>query len=238
MLHISTKLRNYLQKVSREAGRPVAVYEDGSDGLLGMQDCDFDALPGIRIPIDPDQPYEFIEYSIAQAATLGLLAYGKGFRRVVIKMDASQTEEQSIRMLVAMVDDIPTSSILQQEDLKPYSPDSFYWLEYEMAAAFFGIDVLSKYQDLLFKQRYLVFRYMQTWTLLRYVPLGGAERSLLLKYEDVFRTAYPRELKLAHALQDVIMREDPLTAAGNLAILKAAFPLWGLEKSILFEEVR
>lgn len=107
-----------------------------------------------------------------------------------------------------------------------------------MAAAFFGIDVLSKYQDLLFKQRYLVFRYMQTWTLLRYVPLGGAERSLLLKYEDVFRTAYPRELKLAHALQDVIMREDPLTAAGNLAILKAAFPLWGLEKSILFEEVR
>jgi hypothetical protein len=237
MLHISAKLRNYLQKVSRLTGRPVAVYEDGSDGLLGMQGCDFDAPPGIRIPFDPDQPYEFIEYSIAQAATLGLLAFGKGFRRVVIKMGASQTEEQSIRMLVAMVDYIPTSSILQQEDFKPYSPDSFYWLEYESAAAFYGIDVLPKYMDLLFKQRFQVFRYMQTWTLLRYISLGDAERNLLLKYEDVFRTAYPKQIKLAHALQDVIMREDPFTAAGNLAILKAAFPLWGLEKSILFEEV-
>ena len=163
----SAKLSKYLRKVEVETGRKVELRFAAKPGIAGMPAA-FKLDPScllILLKEGTDLGNPEIEHTIAHEATHGYLLYKLGYSYPREKRKPTRNEMEHVSLLVTMIDDIVVNRIIQKEGFTPFSPRYLGQVERETKAARKGSD--KPYDgfsyDPLFKDRFMVFRYILAW---------------------------------------------------------------------------
>jgi len=227
------KLSEYLKKVEIETGRSIK-FRSAAD--LGA--------PGMTFGITPDPSCILIickegtdlgdpkhEHSIAHEATHGYLVYKLGYSTFRTKRKPTKNETNYVNILFSMIDDIVVNKIIQEEGFLPFSPRYLSQVEIETKeahkASYKLYDGLP--HDLLFKDRYMVLRYIVAWGLVRYCDLEPYARRKIHKYLKAFQRSYSKQFTMADQIREVILQHDIFSAHGHSKTVEAVARLWHLD---------
>jgi hypothetical protein len=232
MIELTEKLRGYANKIIKETGRQILIHTTIDIGISGMAAYFVEHPTHIFIGISSDMPIELLEQGLAHEFTHGLLAYGRGYCRVRSRDQAGEADKQSLTLLVSMIEDIVVNKIVQSEGFETIPAVYLEEVQRETVSALQGRQHYGVFPDPVFRERFMVYRYIQAWGFLRHIRMGNAERIPLVRYEKAFREAYSKQNKMASKVKAAILKNDIFTSAGYHAVVKEVVKLWGLENVV------
>ena len=239
ILKLSEKVKEYIKKVEEETERPVLlksvqdVWLYGTGGVFKL-DPEYilvDIIEDKYLDFKGEVEQEEIEYMIAHEVTHGLLAYkekycqfrfrGRMYNELVVK---------SASLLFTMVEDIVVSKIIYENNFQQYPQIYIPQIEYEIECARVGEDAYKPYTPLKFKYRYMVFRYILVWGLLKYIKLDEIGRKKSYEYLEMFKKSYPKQYAEAKKIKEIILENDIFTPEGFCNAIKKCLDLnfWNL----------
>lgn len=236
----SKKLANYLGKITNETGRQIIIEEKNDFGLAGMTAAFLFHPSHIIVRIAPGSQITDpgVERSIAHEVTHGLLIYKKGYCQCVYKRRASDKENKNVSLLVTMIDDIVVNKIIHEEGFSPFGSKYLPMVKEETKAAPEGRDYYNRFSDdLVFKDRFMVFRYIMAWGFLQYFPLEPSVRKQIRKFIKSFQKSYPKQYEMANQIKELILQNDIFTPEGHRNTMERILNLWGLEDLVKLEAV-
>lgn len=233
----SAKLSNYLNKVEIETGRKIEFRPTTEIGIASITFA-FQPDPScIRIlckeGIDWGNPEH--EHSIAHEATHGYLICKLGYSYPRAKRKQTRNEMNHVNLLFTMIEDIVVNKIIQKEGFPPFDPGYLNMVERETKAAREGSDRLygEFSHDPLFKDRFMVFRYILAWGFVNYCDLKPYARKTINKYLKWFKKSFVEQFTMADQIREVILQHDIFSAHGHRKTVEAVARLWHLDD--LFE---
>jgi len=121
---LSTKLTNYLDKITNETGRQIIIEETENLGISGMSAGFVDHPSHIVVLIAKGRKMTdpTVEQSIAHEATHGYLIYKKRYCKWTLRRPADDKEINCVTVLFTMIDDIVVNKIIHEESFPPYHP--------------------------------------------------------------------------------------------------------------------
>jgi hypothetical protein len=192
ILKLSEKLKEYIKEVEEETGRPVLIKNVLDVGLNGMSAV-FRLDPKyIRVEIiekifygskgEIDQ--EGIECVIAHEVTHGLLAYKKNYCRLDIVHKCNKLEEDSIDLIHSMIEDLVVNKIMHENNFQLLPKRYINRVNDEIEDLRKGKDCYENYNKYppIFKNRFMVYRYILAWGVLRYFIPGEVDKKLFINF--------------------------------------------------------
>jgi hypothetical protein len=229
MLDLTDKLRAYIDKVEKETGRSVLIQTTQDFGVSGMMARFLEHPTHILVEVAPNIPHDQFAQSIAHEVTHGLLAYARRYRRLGNpKRPPTPLEANTVSLLATMVEDIVVNKIIHENGFQPFAPNYLSVVREETKAARKGRDYYRQFQDPLFKDRFMVFRYIMAWGFLQFYDLDKYARKTLSRFESEFKSVYPNQYKLAGQVKDIITKNNIFTPEGYCSAIKIGLALWGL----------
>jgi len=229
----STKLSKYLSKVEVETGRKVEfrfVTDLGTPGMtaaFGLHPSSI--LISLKEGTDWGNPEH--EHSIAHEATHGYLLYKLGYSYIREKRKPAENERGHVRLLFTMIDDIVVNRIIQQEGFPPFASGYLNMVERETKNARKGSDrpyEMFSY-DPVFKNRFMVFRYILAWGLVNYCDLEPYAKRTINKYLKAFKKSFVEQFTMADQIREIILQQDIFSAHGHRKTVEAKAKLWHLD---------
>jgi predicted SprT family Zn-dependent metalloprotease len=228
MFLLSDKLHAYLAKVEKETGRQVLIHAVQNVGLSGMTARYSEHPTHILIEVvQALQQDEQIEQSIAHEATHGLLAYAKGYCRIKYKHTLTRLESDSIGILATMIEDIVVNKIIQENSFLACSSKYLEIVKKETNALRKNQDYYQRFQN-LFKDRFMVFRYIMAWGFLKYYDLDESSRKIIARFENDFRLSRPEQYNAANQIIEILLQHNIFTAEGYCQAISESLKLWEL----------
>jgi len=228
----SKKLENYLTKIQNETGREIVIQRSDDLGLSGMLSA-FSYDPShifVQFVSSIDMTDPRVEHLIAHEATHGFLTLKKGYCSYFLKRPASGIEKRHVRILFTMVDDIVVNKTIQEESFPPFSSVYLSMVRMETKSILRGEDIYNQFSDdPLFKDRFMVFRYVMAWGFLKYFDLKSHDRRTIKKFTKAFENRCPKQSEMASQVRKTILENDIFTAEGRNNCMKELLKLWGLE---------
>jgi len=237
-LKLSEKLKEYIKKVEKETGRPVLLKSAQDVGLYGMNAV-FKLDPKyIHVEIIEEKYYdskgeidqEGIECVIAHEVTHGLLAYKKKYYQFYIVPKCNKLEEDSFRLICSMIEDLVVHKIMQENNFRLLPKRYINKVKDEIEDLRKGKDCyenFNKYPPKL-KDRFIVYRYMLAWGILRYFIPGEIDKKTIYKFLKIFQKSYPKQYKEAEQIIKIIFEKDIFTRDGQCKTIKKCLALWNL----------
>jgi len=171
------------------------------------------------------------EQSIAHEATHGYLVYKLGYLTLRTKRKPTRNEAGHVNLLFTMIDDIVVNKIIQKEGFPPFSPIYLSQVEIETKeahkASYKLYDELP--HDLLFKDRWIVLRYIIAWGFIRYYDLEPYARKIIYKYLKAFQKSYAKQFIMADQIREIILQHDIFSTNGHREAVEAVARLWHLD---------
>ncbi len=229
----SAELSKYLNKVEIETGRRVEFRFAADLGLAGMTAA-FKPDPScilILLKEGTDWGNPQHEHTIAHEATHGYLIYKLGYSYPRTKRKPAKNETKHVSLLFTMIDDIVVNRIIQKEGFPPLSPRYLSMLERETKAARKGSDrPYDEFSyDPLFKDRFMVFRYILAWGFVNYCDLKPYARKIINKYLKAFEKSFAKQFTMADQIKKVILQHDIFSPHGHRKTIEAVARLWHLD---------
>jgi hypothetical protein len=226
---VTAQLEAYIKWVSQETGREIVINVSQDLGVQGMQAAIRDHPTHIHVLVSPDLAGERFEQSIAHEVTHGLLAHARNYCRFAPSTrPLTPFEADSASLLLTMIEDIVVNKILYDNDFHPFASGYLDTVEQETRSARKGRDYYSQFENPLFKDRFMVFRYIMAWGFLQYFPLDRHSRKVLRRFERGFANAYPSQYDMSNQMKEIILRHDIFLAEGHGRAIKEALEAWGL----------
>lgn len=237
----SAKLSKYLNKVEIETGRKI---EFRPKTELGIASIPFAHQPDPScIPIlfkegtdlgDPEH-----EHSIAHEATHGYLIHKLGYLSPREKRKPVGNEMNHVNLIFSMIEDIVVNKIIQKEGFPPFAPIYLTMLERETKAAREGSDRLygEFSHDPLYKDRFMVYRYILARGFVNYCDLKPYARRTINRYLKWFKKSFVEQFKMANQIREVISQNDIFSAHGHRKTIEAVARLWHLDDLVGLQSI-
>jgi hypothetical protein len=236
---LSEKLEEYVKRTEEKTGRPALITnnQDEKSWPYGIN---------ARFILDPDYIFveiyedkyldfkgeieqEEIEYTIAHEVTHGLLAYKEKYCQFKFVSQYSELDEKSASLLFTMIEDIVVSKIIYENNFQQYPRKYISQIEYEIECTRVGIDAYKPFTPLEFKYRYMVFRYILAWGMLKYVNSNKLnDEKILNKFLNVFQKSYYKQYKEAEKIKKIILENNIFITEGFNNAIKKSLELWNL----------
>lgn len=240
ILKISEKVEAYIEEVEKETGRQVLLKSVQDVGLEGL-DAVFKVDPVYILAEFIENKYqdskgninqEEVDRSIVHEVTHGFLAYKKGhYQFNEIFNQANETERLSIPLLFTMIEDIVVHKITCENNFLVYPQSYIKMVNKEIDYMRDRKDIyinFSKY-GLLFKDRFMIWRYIQAWGLLEYANIYKLkDKKNLNKFLNIFQKSYYKQYKEAEKIITIIKEKDIFTTEGFNETIKECLDLWNL----------
>ena len=228
----SQKLADYLNKVRRETGREIRFEYISHFPIPSMKTAyRYDpSLIEVVIASNAKMTTSQLEQSIAHEVTHGFLQHKLRYCHAVFKRPPSDTEEKSTSLIFTMIDDIVVNRIISEEGFDPFGPVYLPTVEKETKAIRKGKDCYNRHShDPLFKDRYMVFRYIMAWGFLEYFDLEPFARRKIKKFAKTFENSFPRQYEMASQIRELILQNDIFTSEGHRRTIEGVLKFWNLE---------
>lgn len=232
-LNLSEKLSKYLNRVESETGRRIEFQKAPNVGLHGMSFA-FKLHPtNIEVVVtkDIDLGNPIHEHSIAHEVTHGYVIYKLGYCQPKLKRRTLGSEINHARLVFTMIDDIVVNKIIQDAGFSPFAPPYLGMVEKETKAAQTAKeDFYDMYaDDPLFKDRFMVFRYILAWGFVNYYDLEPYARRTIKKFLKAFQRGFPRHYAMANQIKESILQNDIFSREGHRRVLDTILRLWHLD---------
>ena len=240
---LSEKLEGYIKKIEEETKRSALIKSVQDVGLYGISAV-FKLDPKyILVEIIEDKYLDFkgeikqeeIEYMIAHEVTHGLLAYKEKYCQFRLRLRPSRTNnmyyklvEDSAILLFTMIEDIVVSKIIYENNFQQYPQTYISQIEYEIECVRIEEDAYKPYTPLKFKYRYMVFRYILAWGLLKYINLDKIGKKTIYEYLKIFKKSHPKQYAEAKKIKEIILENNIFTPEGYNNTIKKCLDLWNL----------
>ena len=219
---LSTKLKNYLEKINEETGKEIKILESPQLGIKGMW-AGYRYHPDFIIIIirsGIEKTNEAIERSIAHEATHGYILFKKKYCRAEFNQKISENEKKDIQLIFTMIDDIVVNKIISENGFDPYGKEYLDVVRKEIDSMIAGVDIYRQFsKDLLFDDLLMISRYIVAWGFLEYFELNKEDFETLKKYLDVFKNTYPLQYDIAYKIDQIIIKNDIFSSEGHCKIM-------------------
>lgn len=235
---ISKELEEYVKGIKEETGRIAYIKNLQSLGLLG-QTARFIFNNSLQISVEIVEDIfldskgelckEEIECMIAHEVTHGLLAYKKNYCRYnTLILNNSEKEGKSADVLFTMIEDIVVNKIIDENNLFQPLIKSYIdtVMEHEVKLLRRGEDCykIGK-RSPIFRDRFMVWRYMQAWSFLRYFDFDNESKKVINEYLELFQKRYPQQYEKAIKTKEIIFENDIFKAEGFRNAIKKCLGL-------------
>ncbi|MGZ7043512.1 MAG: hypothetical protein ACXVHM_02880 [Methanobacterium sp.] len=215
---LSSKLKNYLDKIEKETDKEIKILESPHLGLKGMW-AGYRYHPHFIIIIirsGVQKTNEALERSIAHEATHGYILFKNKYCRAEFIQDISANEKKDIQMIFTMVDDIVVNEIIQENGFDPFGDEYLAVVAKEIESMIAGVDIYRQFSDdLLFDDLLMITRYIIAWGFLEYFELNHETYDTLNKYINVFKDTYPLQYDIASKIEKIIINNDIFSSEGH-----------------------
>jgi len=235
---LSEKLKEYIKDAEKETGRPVLIKNVQDVGLDGMSAV-FRLDPKyIRVEIVEKLFYNSkgeidqggFEHVIAHEVTHGFLAYKKKYYQFDIVGRHNELEEDSISLINSMIEDLVVNKIMHENNFQLLPKRYINRIKDEIEDLRKGKDCYENYNkySLVFKDRYIIYRYILSWGVLKYFNPGEIDKKIIYKFLKIFQKSYPKQYKKAEQIIKIILENDIFTPEGCCKTIKECLALWNL----------
>lgn len=230
----SVKLSKYLTKVEIETSRSIEfrpAVDLGTPGMIFAFKLDPSCiLIMYKQGTDLGNLSPRHEQSIAHEAIHGYLVYKLGYLTLRTNRKPTRNEVGYVNLLFTMIDDIVVNNIIQKEGFPRFSPIYLSQVEIETKEARKRSYKLYNElpHDLLFKDMWMVLRYIIAWGLIRYCDLEPYTRKIINKYLKAFQKSYAKQFTMADQIRAIILQHDIFNAHGHSKTVEAIAKLWHL----------
>ena len=235
---LSEKLKEYIKKVEEETGRPALIKSVQDVGLNGMSAMFVLDPKYIRVEIVEKLFYnskgeidqEGIECVIAHEVIHGFLAYKKKYYQFDIVGRRNKLEDNSIRLICSMIEDLVVNKIMRENNFQLLPKRYINRIKDEIEDLRKGKDCYENYNkySLVFKDRYIVYRYILSWGVLKYFNPGEIDKKIIYRFLKIFQKSYPKQYKEAEQIIKIILENDIFTPEGCCKTIKECLALWNL----------
>ena len=229
MLELSEKIKAYIEKIEKETGRSVSIKMVPDVGLRGMK-AEFELDPEyIRVKIVQNIETEKIEQSIAHEITHGFLAYKKKYCQLEYLYEPNEIEENSVNIIVTMIEDIVVNKIINKENFQPYPHDYLVKIQNDTKNIRKSKGRFPQlHQDPVLNDRIMILRYIGAWGFLKYLNLDSFSRRIISKFIKCFKKSYPTQYEAAGQIEKIILENNIFTSEGYNKTIKECLDLWNL----------
>ncbi len=215
---LSTKLKNYIEKIEVETDKEVKILESPHLGLKGMW-AGYRYHPDFIIVIirsGVQKTNEALERSIAHEATHGYILFKKKYCRAEFIPEISANEKKDIQMIFTMVDDVVVNKIISENGFHPFGAEYLDVVSRETDSMISGVDIYRRFSDdLLFDDVLMITRFIIAWGFLEYFELEDETNDTLKKYIHVFKDTYPLQYEVASKIVKIIQGNDIFSSEGH-----------------------
>jgi len=241
---LSEKLKEYVKEVEEETGRPVLIKNVQDVGLNGMSAVLRLDSKYIQVEIieklfhdskgEIDQ--EGIEFVIAHEVTHGLLAYKKKYYCLGIVRKCNKLEKDSIDLIHSMIEDLVVNKIMHENNFQVLPKRYINRVKDEIEDLLKGKDCYENYNKypLIFKERYIAYRHIMSWGVLKYFNPGEFDKIIIYKFLKLFQKSYPKQYEEAEQIIKIILKNDIFTPEGCRKTTKESLDLWNLTNLVKF----
>ena len=235
MLELSEKIKAYIEKIEKETSHSVLIEMVQDVGLRGMK-AEFELDPEyIRVKIVQNIETEKIEQSIAHEITHGFLACKKKYCQLEYLHEPDEIEENSVIIIVNMIEDIVVNKIIQEEYFQPYPYDYLDKIKNDTKNIRKSKGELPQlHQDSVLKDRFMILRYIGAWGFLKYFNLDSFNRRVISKFIKSFKKSYPKQCVAAEQVEEIILDNNIFTSEGYYNAIKRCLELWNLVDLVKF----
>ena len=168
---------------------------------------------------------EEIDSTIAHEVTHEFLSLKKKYCR----LKCGPKEGKTVGLLAIMIEDIVVDKIIQEKNYLPYSTRYLDTVKRETKSARKGTDYYKEFDyDPMYKDRFIVSRYIQAWEFLKYFNSGEIDKKTLYKFLKIFQKSYPEQYEEAKKIKEIILENDIFTSEGYNNAIKRCLKLWNL----------
>ncbi len=235
---LSEKLKEYINKVEEETGLPALIKSAQDVGLQGMNAV-FKLDPKyIRIEIIEEKycdskgevDQEGIECVIAHEVIHALLAYKKKYYQFYILPKCNKLEDNSVRLICSMIEDLVVNKIMYENNFQLLPKRYINGLKDDIEDLHKGKDCYENYNKYppIHKNRFVVYRYILAWGVLRYFIPGETDKKTICKFLKIFQKSYPKQYEEAEQIIKIILEKDIFTREGQCKTIKKCLALWNL----------
>ena len=241
---LSEKVEGYIKKVEEETGRPALIKSVQDVGLNGMSAVFILDPKYIRVEIIEKNFYDSkgeidqggFECVIAHEVTHGLLAYKKKYYQLDIVHKCNKLEKDSIDLIHSMIEDLVVNKIMHENNFQVLPKRYINRVKDEIEDLLKGKDCYENYNKypLIFKDRYIVYRHILSWGVLKYFNPGEFDKKIIYKFLKIFQKLYPKQYKEAEQIIKIILKNDIFTPEGCRKATKESLDLWNLTNLVKF----
>lgn len=227
ILKLSEKVKAYIEEVEKETGYTVLIenYRDDKGASVKLDHERKHIHVGINEEEYKKDLEEEIDSTIAHEVTHEFLSLKKKYCRLRCGPEAGKT----VGRLATMIEDIVVNKIIQEKNYRPHSTMYLDTVKRETKSARKGIDFYKEFDyDPIYKNRFIISRYIQAWGFLQYFNSGDIDKKTIHKFEKVFQKSYPKQYEEAKKIKEIILKNDIFTSEGYNKTIKECLELWNL----------
>jgi len=234
-LKLSKKARACIEKLEREIGDYKVLiqgYQGWEGALTTLDHKNKKVIIEINEKMYKNEPEEEINSTIAHETTHEILSFKKGhYRLTVIKF------KEAIGRIETMIEDIVVNKIIYEKNYRPFVAqylDDVKKREIEVLLE--GKDAYEEFnQDLIYKNVFMVARYIQAWGyLLKYFNLDETTRETLSEFLELFQKSCPEEYKRAKKITEIIIKNNIFKAEGYNKTICECLKIWDFINFVYF----
>lgn len=213
ILKLSEKAEACIKELEKEIGNYGVLIRDyqGDEGAKVTLDHEKKlVIVEINEKMLKNDSEEDINSTIAHETTHEILSFKKGHYRLNISKFGL-----IIGRIETMIEDIIVNKIIYEKNYRAYSPQYFDEVELEIKILHESKDVYKMYnQDPIYKNVFMVSRYIQAWGYLEYSNLNEIDKETLCKYLETFQKSYPEQHEKAKKIKEIILKNNIFKAEG------------------------
>lgn len=230
----SPKLQSYIKEIEVKTNMEVVIQTVTDLGFPGMEAAFIPDSKDILVKVKKGLDKVTLEQSIAHEVTHGILTYGYNYPTPEVKPPVTPTQKETIQLLITMIEDIVVNHIIYENDFSPFSPAYIDQVINEIKAAENNKDYYSDFQDVDFKNKFKIFRYIMAWGFLQYFSLSQNETAILSKFVKKFQYYFPGQYRVAKEIERTILMNDIFTVEGYKKIIVECLRLWNVDDLVNF----
>jgi hypothetical protein len=240
---LSECLEGYIKKIEKETNRFAQIKNVKSVGISGIF-AGFMLDPTCIVVEVVEEDFlnlkeernqqEAIDCVIAHEVTHGLLAYGRNYCQHNLVLDNTELKGRSADILFTMIEDIVVNKTVDENNL--FQPIIKVYIdrviEREIIPLREGKDCYEVNNHfLIYRNRFMVWRYIQAWSALRYFDFDNDDKKVINEYLERFQNKYPQQYEQAIKTKEIISENDIFTVEGFYKTIKKCLDLdiWNIQ---------
>lgn len=129
-----------------------------------------------------------------------------------------------------MIEDLVVNKIMYENNFQLLPKRYINGLKDDIEDLHKGKDCYKNYNKYppIHKNRFIVYRYILAWGVLRYFIPGEIDKKTIYKFLKIFQKSYPKQYEEAEQIIKIILEKDIFTREGQCKTIKKCLALWNL----------